>query len=79
VRLRASVQPSSAAAVHRCFICHSKPPSQAMSAEAAVDAGALVQECPVLRALGAFDNLLSQGAEGVRSPWHAAWHALRRR
>ena len=45
-------------------------PSQAMSAEAegAVDAGALVQECPVLRALGAFDNLLSQGAEGVRSP-----------
>ena len=35
---------------------------------AAADAGAMVQECPALRALGAFDNpLLSQGAEGVRS------------
>ena len=37
------------------------------SAAAGDDAGALVQECPALRALGAFDNLLSQGAEGVRS------------
>ena len=42
-----------------------------MAAEGAVDTGALVQECPVLRALGAFDNLLSQGAEGVRWPRHA--------
>jgi hypothetical protein len=35
---------------------------------AAADPGAMVQECPALRALGAFDNLLSQGAEGVRMP-----------
>jgi DNA-binding transcriptional regulator YdaS (Cro superfamily) len=32
----------------------------------AAGADANVQECPTLRALGAFDNLLSQGAEGVR-------------
>ncbi len=36
------------------------------SAVASASAAGQVQECPTLRALDAYDNLLSQGAEGVR-------------
>jgi hypothetical protein len=36
------------------------------SAAAAASAEGQVQECPTLRALNAYENLLSQGAEGVR-------------